>query len=95
MNGVAIVGYGYWGPKLARNFSQHGAFKRVIVCDEDASKLARAKIENPGIETMDSYTRLLADNGIHAVALATPVATHHPMALAALRAGNRGRARAR
>jgi len=87
MNGVAIVGYGYWGPKLTRNFSQLGAFKRVIVCDEDASKLARAKVENPGLETVDSYARLLADDGIDAIALATPVASHHPMALAALRAG--------
>ena len=87
MKGIAIVGYGYWGPKLARNFLQHGGFGRVVVCEEDPSRLARAKGECPGVETSGSFLDMLADTSIEAVALATPVATHYPLALAALRAG--------
>jgi predicted dehydrogenase len=87
MNAVAIVGYGYWGPKLARNFLQNASFARVVLCEEDPSRLSRAKRENPGAETTASYAKVLADPTIEAVALATPVATHHPLALAALTAG--------
>jgi predicted dehydrogenase len=87
MKGIAIIGYGYWGPKLARNFQQNGGFGRVAICEEDPARLKRGKRENPGVEAFSSYARVLADPGIEAVALATPVATHHPLALAALRAG--------
>jgi predicted dehydrogenase len=87
MKGIAIVGYGYWGPKLARNFLQNGSFGRVVLCEEDPARLRRAARENPGAEASSSFSKILADPGIGAVALATPVATHHPLALAALRAG--------
>ncbi len=87
MRGIAIVGYGYWGPKLTRNFLQSGSFDRVIVCDEAPERLARVGRENPGAETVGSFASVLSDKGIVAVALATPVASHHPLALAALNAG--------
>jgi predicted dehydrogenase len=87
MRGIAIVGYGYWGPKLTRNFLQNGSFERVVICEEDASRLARGKRDNQGADGVDSFAKVLADSSIDAVALATPVATHHPMALAALKAG--------
>jgi predicted dehydrogenase len=87
MKNIAIVGYGYWGPKLARNFIQDGSFARVVICDEDPARLRRAIRENPGADSAASFARVLADPEIDAVALATPVATHHPLALAALRAG--------
>ncbi len=87
MNGIAIVGYGYWGPKLVRNFLQSGAFARVVICEENSERLARGLRENPGALPADSFARVLADSSIDAVALATPVATHHALALAALAAG--------
>jgi predicted dehydrogenase len=87
MKGIAIVGYGYWGPKLARNFIQDGSFGRVVICDEDPARLRRAKRENPGADSAASFAGVLANPDIEAVALATPVATHHPLALAALKAG--------
>ena len=87
MNGVAIIGYGYWGPKLARNFLRDGSFPRVLVCDEKPERLRRLERENPGVEAAGTYASVLADPGIDAVALATPVATHHPLARAALEAG--------
>jgi predicted dehydrogenase len=87
MNTIAIVGYGYWGPKLVRNFVQSGAFARVAVCEENAERLARALRENPGVIGCTSFAEVLADDLISAVALATPVDTHHPLAKAALAAG--------
>ena len=87
MNTIAIVGYGYWGPKLVRNFVQSGAFDRVAVCEENADRLARALRENPGLTGCPSFAEVLADDRICAVALATPVDTHHPLTKAALTAG--------
>ncbi len=87
MNGIAIVGYGYWGPKLVRNFLQSGAFSRVVICEENAERRARGLRENPGAASADSFGSVIADPEIEAVALATPVATHYPLALAALAAG--------
>ena len=87
MNAVAIVGYGYWGPKLARNFAQNGSFGRVVICEEDPARLARGLRENPGSAGARSFADVLKDPDIGAVALATPVASHVPLALAALEAG--------
>jgi predicted dehydrogenase len=87
MKAVAIVGYGYWGPKLARNFLQNGSFARVVICEEDPARLKRGLRENPGAEGVAGFDEVLADPSVEAVALATPVATHHPLALSALKAG--------
>jgi predicted dehydrogenase len=87
MNGIAIIGYGYWGPKLTRNFLQNGSFDRVVICEEDAARLKRAKRENPHAEVVGKFADVLADPGIAAVAIATPVATHFGLALAALNGG--------
>jgi predicted dehydrogenase len=87
MKGIAIVGYGYWGPKLTRNFLQDGGFGSVVICEEDPARLARGIRENPRARAANGFKRMLADPQIAAVALATPVATHYPLALAALKAG--------
>src|ERR1700678_520059 len=87
MKGIAIVGYGYWGPKLTRNFLQNGSFGSVAVCEEDPARLRRALRENPKARAAQSFKQVLADPGIAAVALATPVASHFPLAMQALKAG--------
>ena len=87
MKSVAIVGYGYWGPKLARNFAQNGSFERVVICDEDPARILRGQRENPGTQAAGSFAEVLANPEVCAVALATPVASHYPLALAALEAG--------
>lgn len=87
MPGIAIVGYGYWGPKLVRNFLQNGSFTPVVIVEENADRLARGLRENPGAQGLASFTATLARRDIGSVALATPVATHHPLAKAALLAG--------
>jgi predicted dehydrogenase len=87
MNAVAIVGYGYWGPKLARNFQQNGSFSGVVICEEDPARLKRALRENPGSDGVAGFDEVLANPAVEAVALATPVDTHYPLALSALKAG--------
>ncbi|MFT3877016.1 MAG: Gfo/Idh/MocA family oxidoreductase [Propioniciclava sp.] len=84
---VAVIGAGYWGPNLARNFAASPEWTLVAVCDRDearASKLAAA-VGHVDVET--SVDELLARDDLDAVAIATPAATHHPLTLAALRAG--------
>jgi predicted dehydrogenase len=87
MKGIAIVGYGYWGPKLARNFIQDGSFDSVTICESDSSRLKQGIRENPKARAAENFKQMLADPEVIAVALATPVASHFPLALAALTAG--------
>jgi predicted dehydrogenase len=84
MSGIAIVGYGYWGPKLVRNFLQNASFSPVVIVEENAERLARGLRENPGASGVASFEEALSRRDIIAIALATPVATHHPLAKAAL-----------
>lgn len=87
MKGICIVGYGYWGPKLVRNFLAVAQGKTVAVCDDSEDRLARARRDFPGVKTYATLTEVLAADGIDAVALATPVSTHYPLAKRALEAG--------
>ena len=84
---VAVVGAGYWGPNLARNFAMSSDWELVAICDMDlerAGALAR-KTGNPAV--VPSVDELLRDHKIDAVAIATPARTHHGIAMAAIAAG--------
>ncbi|MCC6353830.1 MAG: Gfo/Idh/MocA family oxidoreductase [Verrucomicrobiae bacterium] len=85
--GVAIVGYGYWGPNLVRNFNQGGRFRPVVVVEANPERLSRALMEYPGIEGARALEEVLGRDDIAAVAIATPVCTHFSLAEAALKAG--------
>ncbi|HWW46420.1 MAG TPA: Gfo/Idh/MocA family oxidoreductase [Xanthobacteraceae bacterium] len=85
--GLGIVGYGYWGPNLVRNFSNCEGGRVVAVSDRDAAKLDACRQNYPNISTATDYRDLLEDPDVDAVAIATPVHTHFEIALAALRAG--------
>jgi predicted dehydrogenase len=85
--GIGVVGYGYWGPNLVRNFATSEVAQVVSVSDLDSSKLAISRRLHPGIETTSDFRDLLGDTRIEAIAIATPVHTHYELALAALRAG--------
>jgi predicted dehydrogenase len=87
MPSIAIVGYGYWGPKLVRNFLQSAAFSPVVIVEENADRLARGLRENPGTQGVATLAEALRRPDLAAVVLATPVATHYPLAKAALEAG--------
>ncbi len=82
---VAVVGVGYWGKNLARNFHELGALE--VLCDTDPSAEATCKSRYQGIRFLSDYAKLLADPSVDAVALATPAVTHYEMAKAALKAG--------
>jgi predicted dehydrogenase len=85
--GVAVAGYGYWGPNLVRNFANIDGAQVITVSDLDLEKLSLAKQRHPGIATTTEFRDLLADNRIDAIVVATPVNTHYELALAALKAG--------
>ncbi len=83
---VAVVGYGYWGQNLLRNFCELEEAEVVLVCDFDSRALGRVKKRYPSIEVTSSYAQVLADPRVEAVVLATPVSTHYPFAKQALQA---------
>jgi predicted dehydrogenase len=85
--GVAVVGVGYWGPNLVRNFHASDDWSVRYVVDEDAARLERLKRLYPAIEVCLSIDSALADAAVDAVALATPPRTHYPLAVAAIDAG--------
>ena len=84
---VAVVGAGYWGPNLARNFSASADWRLVAICDLDEAK-ATALAEKVGhVDVHTDLAELLARDDIDAIAVATPARTHHAVVLAGLRAG--------
>jgi predicted dehydrogenase len=87
MINVAVVGAGYWGPNLIRNFAACPDTRLVAVCDRDEKRLNKALAPYPGVAGVRELDELLAREDVDAVAIATPVNTHSPMGLAALRAG--------
>jgi predicted dehydrogenase len=87
MINIGLIGYGYWGPNLARNFNESEATNLKYICDFDEEKLKRAKGRYPAVEVTTDISAVLKDPDITGVAIATPVSTHHPIALEALRAG--------
>jgi len=83
---VGVIGYGYWGPNLVRNFVEAPGSKVVAVCDLRPERLAHLSIRHPSIKAVSNYKELLDDPEIDAIAIATPVSSHFEWAMAALRA---------
>ena len=84
---IGVIGYGYWGPNLVRNFSEISGAKVKTVSDFNQELLAKAQARYPAIQTTTNCQDIFADSKIDAVAIATPVSTHFDLALAALQAG--------
>lgn len=87
MINIGIVGYGYWGPNLVRNFAETAGVNVAAVSDLDPAKLALVQKRFPAVITTTDYVELLRNPAIDAIAIATPVDRHFEIALAALRAG--------
>jgi predicted dehydrogenase len=87
MINIGIVGYGYWGPNLVRNFAETPGANVAAVSDLDTAKLAVVQRRFPAVKTTTDFRELLSDPGVDAIAIATPVNTHFDLAMAALRAG--------
>jgi predicted dehydrogenase len=84
---VGIVGYGYWGPNLARNFQEASGTRVVAISDLRPERLAQVQDRFPEARMSTDFRELLADPNVDAVVIATPVSTHYSLALAALQAG--------
>jgi predicted dehydrogenase len=84
---VAVIGYGYWGPNLARNFTEVSGGALVAICDERPEKRELAGSRHPGVRVVAYVDDLLQDHDVDAVVIATPISTHADLALRALRAG--------
>ncbi len=84
---IGVVGYGYWGPNLVRNFSEVDGGNVAAVADFDETKLNLVNKRHPSAKTTRRVEDLLDDPAIDAIAIATPVSTHFDLGMAALRAG--------
>jgi predicted dehydrogenase len=87
MIGIGIIGYGYWGPNLVRNFSEIPASRVVGVSDLRSERLEGLRLRYPQIIATTDHRELLGNPAIDAIAIATPVSSHFDLAVQALRAG--------
>jgi predicted dehydrogenase len=85
--GVAVVGLGYWGPNLVRNFYEVDGAEPVMLCDMRAERLHQVSRRYPALTLTKRFEDVLEDPRVDAVAIATPVSTHFSLAQAALEAG--------
>jgi predicted dehydrogenase len=81
---IGVIGYGYWGPHVVRNFHNLEGSQVVIVCDKDLAALRRVNQAYPNIRVTADSSELLTSAEVDAVAVITPVWTHFELAKAAL-----------
>ncbi len=84
---LAVIGYGYWGPNLVRNFNRHPDCRIKRVIDFNPKRLKLVNELYPAIQTGNSVDEIWQDSEIDAVVIATPVTTHYPFALQAIESG--------
>ncbi|HEY0255051.1 MAG TPA: Gfo/Idh/MocA family oxidoreductase, partial [Kofleriaceae bacterium] len=84
---IGVIGYGYWGPNLVRNFAQGARTRVTAIADANPSRRMLAGGHYPHIELFEDANALIASPNIDAVAIATPIFTHYELAKRALEAG--------
>ncbi len=77
MLGIGVIGYGYWGQNIVRNLSTANGSQVVMVCDMDKQNLKKVTKTYPQTRVTVSSEDLINDPAVEAVAVATPVFTHH------------------
>ena len=87
MLNIAVIGYGYWGPNLVRNFSSVEGANVAMVCDLNPNRLGEVKLRYPAVETTAQFENVLSNPAIDAVVVATSVRTHYEFARQALEHG--------
>ena len=87
MIGIGVIGYGYWGPNLVRNFSEAIGSRVAAVSDLRSERLAQVQARYPGVKTTVDHHELFADTDVDAVVIATPVASHFDLVMQALHSG--------
>jgi predicted dehydrogenase len=84
---IGVIGYGYWGPNIVRNFHAHDCSEVVLVCDKNPKCQERLRKAHPGIAYTTDEKEILNSPNIDAVAVVTPVWTHYELAKRALENG--------
>lgn len=84
---IGVVGLGYWGPNLARNFSQLSGCRLSGLCDNDDERLRKTRIMHPEVPCYRDFGAMLKDPFLDAVVVATPLRQHFPLTKVALLAG--------
>jgi predicted dehydrogenase len=84
---IGVIGYGYWGPNIVRNFHAHESSEVVMVCDKSPKSLERLKKAHPDMPSTTNADDILKSPKIDVVAVVTPVWTHYELAKAALENG--------
>ena len=84
---IAVIGYGYWGPNLVRNFQETQDACMAVCCDMNPQRLEQVHTKYPWVELTTEYDKVLKSPEVEAVAVATPVATHYEFARKALEHG--------
>jgi predicted dehydrogenase len=87
MINIGVIGYGYWGPNLVRNFAEVSGCRLHSVCDSRAERLNLVASRFPGVKVTTDPDELINDPGVDAVVIATPVSSHFELAHKALSAG--------
>ena len=80
MINVCIIGYGYWGPNLCRNFSNANGYNLSTICDLNKKNLAKAKKNYPGVKVYKNFKEAINLNKYELIVLATPTSTHYSLA---------------
>jgi len=80
MVNVGVIGYGYWGPNIVRNFNSINQTNVNIICDQNESMLKRAYQNFPHTKLTTRTNDVLTNDSIDAVAVVTPVSTHYNLA---------------
>jgi predicted dehydrogenase len=84
---LAVIGYGYWGPRIARNFNSADDCKVVAICDKNTASLRRAGRDFPNVELTSDFNSIISSPDVDAVAVVTPVWTHFGLVEEALKNG--------
>lgn len=84
---IGVIGYGYWGPNIVRNFHTHEGSEVAMVCDNNAKCAERLRKAYPTIPFTTDANEILKSSNIDVVAVVTPVWTHYELAKAALENG--------
>jgi predicted dehydrogenase len=87
LTNIGVIGCGYWGPNLLRNFAENESAQLRWICDLDEQRLASMSRRYPMAQTTTDYRAVINDENVDAVAVVTPVATHYKIAKELLRAG--------
>ena len=81
---VLLIGYGYWGPNLARNIDNSNDYNLISICDSSKKQFSQIKKIYPKVKILEDYKKAIMQTGVNLVVIATPTKTHYEIAKYAL-----------